>query len=73
MGGATPPHADALPEGLKDLAYRNAALARPDPDFKADMGRLIEGLEAIVGVAKDKSAKASEESAVVSSTLELDS
>lgn len=50
VGRADMPGADVLPEGLKDLAYRNATLARPDPDFKPDMERLIQGLEAIVGV-----------------------
>ncbi len=51
VGGANLPSADALPEGLQDLAYRNATLARPDPDFRPDMGRLIQGLEEILGVS----------------------
>jgi hypothetical protein len=33
-----------LPESLRELVYRNALLARPDPDFHTDMDRLIQGL-----------------------------
>ncbi|MDJ0706964.1 MAG: effector-associated domain EAD1-containing protein [Leptolyngbyaceae cyanobacterium MO_188.B28] len=51
VGGAGLPVAADLPEGLQDLAYRNAAQARPDPDFKSDMHRLIQGLESIVGAS----------------------
>jgi hypothetical protein len=49
VGVAQMPGAAELPEGLQALAYRNAAQARPDPDFKVDMERLIRGLEEIVG------------------------
>lgn len=55
IGGADLPSAETLPEGLQDLAYRNATLARPDPDFKPDMARLIQGLEAIIGISKGSS------------------
>lgn len=53
VGGADLPSADVLPEGLQDLAYCNAALARPDPDFKPDMKRLIQGLDTLLGVSTD--------------------
>lgn len=43
-GARIPKEAD-LPEPIKPLAYRNAALARPDPDFEPDMERLIRQLE----------------------------
>lgn len=51
VSGAKLPSADELPESLQALAYRNAALARPDPDFDVDMSRLIRSLEAAVGKA----------------------
>jgi hypothetical protein len=43
--GASMPREDELPESLRKLAYRNATQVRPNPDFRADMTRLIEGLE----------------------------
>jgi len=49
VGGSRLPNVDELPGDLKNLAYRNAAQARPDPDFHGDMNRLIKGLEEIVG------------------------
>jgi TIR domain len=39
------PTAESLPKGLKDLAYRQAARVRPDPDFHTDVSRLIQGLD----------------------------
>ncbi|MBD2066235.1 toll/interleukin-1 receptor domain-containing protein [Leptolyngbya sp. FACHB-671] len=50
VGGAQLPSANDLPSDLQELAYRNAAHARPDPDFHQDMNRLIRGLEEIVGL-----------------------
>ncbi|PSN18731.1 hypothetical protein C7271_11030, partial [filamentous cyanobacterium CCP5] len=41
VSNARLPRADELPESLVDLAYRNVAQARPDPDFHKDMSRLI--------------------------------
>jgi hypothetical protein len=38
-----PSEAD-LPEGLKDLTYRNSARLRPDPDFENDVERLVRGI-----------------------------
>ncbi|MEM9091004.1 MAG: toll/interleukin-1 receptor domain-containing protein [Cyanobacteria bacterium P01_F01_bin.53] len=43
--GAMMPNEDELPESLRDLAYRNSALARPDPDFRNDMTRLMNSLQ----------------------------
>ena len=34
------PREHDLPKNLRDLAYRNAALVRPDPDFRGDIDRL---------------------------------
>jgi TIR domain-containing protein len=45
VSGAEMPAADALPESLRKLAMRNATHVRPNPDFRSDMTRLIEGLE----------------------------
>lgn len=39
------PTEDELPESIKPLAYRNATLVRPDPDFRNDMNRLIGGIK----------------------------
>ena len=45
VGGAEMPTEDALPQSLRKLATRNAIHVRPNPDFRPDMTRLIEGLE----------------------------
>ncbi len=44
VGGSTVPPAEDLPEDIADLAYRNGAAVRPDPDFHKDVDRLIAGL-----------------------------
>ena len=49
VGGAGMPSREDLPEGLQSLVDRNAAQARPDPDFHVDLDRLIKRLEEIVG------------------------
>lgn len=54
IGGARMPGAEELPESLQGLAYRNAAQARPDPDFHHDLDRLIRNLEAVVGSPEEK-------------------
>jgi len=41
VGNAHPPSPADLPETLQELAFRNAAGVRRDPDFTTDMGRLI--------------------------------
>ena len=42
-----PAEAD-LPDGLKELAYRNAAEVRSGPDFHGQVDRLIRGLEQLL-------------------------
>jgi hypothetical protein len=42
--GAHIPAAEALPESLRGLAYRQGIAVRPDPDFHPDMERLIRGI-----------------------------
>lgn len=44
--GARMPSAAQLPASLVPLAYRNALPVRPDPDFRADVLRLVEALRA---------------------------
>ena len=39
-----------LPDSLKQLAYRNAAIIRPEPDFNTDVNRLIRKLEEILNI-----------------------
>lgn len=48
IGGTHMPRAVDLPASLRDLAYRNAAILRPDPDFHVDMDYLIRALEGLV-------------------------
>jgi anti-anti-sigma factor len=36
-----------LPEGIRDLAYRNGMPLRPDPDFTADAARLVKSLRGL--------------------------
>src|SRR5262245_13550929 len=48
VGRATMPKEADLPEGLKLLAWRNAAEARPGRDFHDQVGRLIRGIEYIL-------------------------
>jgi ABC-type branched-subunit amino acid transport system substrate-binding protein len=45
VGGAAMPGSSQLPPSLRDLAYRNAAIIRDDPDFHRDMGRLIHQIQ----------------------------
>jgi hypothetical protein len=47
------PTAETLPKSLRDLAYRQAARVRPDPDFHTDVSRLIEGLDPSVADPND--------------------
>jgi hypothetical protein len=42
------PRPENLPESLRELAYRNAAVLRPDPDYHRDSDRLIHALAALV-------------------------
>jgi formylglycine-generating enzyme required for sulfatase activity len=45
------PNAAEIPESLHDLLFRNAISVRNDPDFNADMLRLIDGINRFVGPA----------------------
>jgi eukaryotic-like serine/threonine-protein kinase len=45
VGRASMPAEAQLPDGLKELAFRNAAQARSGPDFHEHVDRLIRGLE----------------------------
>ncbi len=44
VNGARLPQPEDLPDSLQPLIYRLATPARPDPDFKGDMERLIRSL-----------------------------
>lgn len=46
VNGARMPNREELPISLRDLTARNAASMRRDPDFRADMGRLVDALRA---------------------------
>jgi hypothetical protein len=46
---ATMPRAEELPESIRNLAYRNGLDVRPDPDFQADVAKLLRGLERMLG------------------------
>ena len=41
------PSADDLPAAVAPLAYRNAVKVRPNPDFPADMARVLKGIESL--------------------------
>ena len=43
--GATMPKEQDLPPSIARLAYHNGLAVRPDPDFRHDISRLIEGIE----------------------------
>ena len=51
VGGATMPPDDDLPPEIRELAFRNAAPVRADPDFHRDMDRLIAALAESAEVA----------------------
>jgi hypothetical protein len=42
--GASLPNEQELPASLRELAYRNATVVRADPDFHADIARLMDGI-----------------------------
>jgi hypothetical protein len=42
---ASMPGAEDLPESIREFSLRNGMPVRPDPDFRTDCDRLIEGLE----------------------------
>ena len=51
--GAAMPDKNELPESLQPIAYRNAVLLRPDPDFATDIQRLKRALSAILYAKND--------------------
>jgi hypothetical protein len=53
VSGAGIPPAEELPEALSELAYRQARVLRPDPDFHRDVDRLLEGLDRLAHIARD--------------------
>jgi len=44
LDDASMPTSDELPNSLRALAFRNAAVIRPDPDFHRDMQRVIQSI-----------------------------
>ena len=50
--GASMPREEDLPASLQPLAFRNAVAVRPDPDFRADMDRLINGIQQHLGAER---------------------
>ncbi len=55
VGGADMPSEHMLTPNVRALAYRNATLVRPAPDFHRDMDRLIDILTGILGKRLKKS------------------
>lgn len=55
LEGAQMPRQEDLPATLTELAYRNAAELRGDPDFHRDSDRLIRALEKLAGSARRSS------------------
>jgi TIR domain-containing protein len=45
VNGALMPKEDDLPFGLRSLATRNAVFIDPDPDFRADMKKLVAAIQ----------------------------
>jgi hypothetical protein len=45
---ATVPRPEELPVSIEQLAYRQSAVVRPDPDFDRDMDRLTDSLERLL-------------------------
>jgi hypothetical protein len=45
VNGAPMPKVDDLPFGLRNLAARNAVFIGPDPDFRADMKKLVAAIQ----------------------------
>ncbi len=54
---ATMPGSAELPADLRDLAYRNAAFIRDDPDFTRDMGRLVDTIRRSFAAAREADAR----------------
>lgn len=54
VDGANMPTADSLPEGLKELSYRNSVAVRNDPDFNRDINLLIQTIHKIVATRSSR-------------------
>ncbi len=52
--GAGMPNSGDMPHSLRELAYRNAAIVRDDPDFHRDMSRLISQIHKHIDIAGTK-------------------
>jgi formylglycine-generating enzyme required for sulfatase activity len=55
VSNASVPHAEELPESLRELAYRHGIRIRPNPDFRHDVERLIRGIEDVVSALRSGS------------------
>jgi formylglycine-generating enzyme required for sulfatase activity len=51
--GTAMPRPREMPASLETLAYRNACMVRPDPDFHRDMDRLLHRLDELLSAAED--------------------
>ncbi len=58
VGGAEIPKAEQLPESISALAYRQAQVVRPDPDFHRDVDRLLQGLDRLGDIAQGRRCEA---------------
>lgn len=58
------PNTDDLPSEMQQLAYKNAAIVRDDPDFSHDVSKLIDDLQRIFNTLEIKSDTKSKRSIV---------
>ncbi len=61
--GAMMPKAGELPDGIQDLAFRHGTTIKQDPDFRADIERLIKGLRAHLGPTRQEAVSVQRQSA----------
>ena len=66
VNGAAMPSSIDLPPDLQELAYRNAAIIRDDPDFRRDMERLIAKIKEFAAQAVPSEAVAQAKETAVS-------
>jgi hypothetical protein len=52
VGDSPVPRVEELPESLRELAYRSGLTVRPDPDFRHDAERLIDGIDDTVSALR---------------------
>ena len=50
IGGTEMPERDELPGSIQELTDYQATKVRPDPDFRTDMRRLMDGISPLIGV-----------------------